>query len=110
MHGAPDLLIKERVFGELLDVVVQTKGHLTKVTRPGIGIEHGIKKVQAFTGTALNDLTVLEGQTHILHLVAIIQGGITEADSAVDRIFDWSTEHFAVRKVFCARAINPLAA
>src|SRR5258708_8136901 len=109
MHGAPALLIKERIFGELLDVVVQAKGNLAKGTGSGIGIEHGVKKIQAFGGTALNDLTVVEGQTHVLHFVAIIQGGITEANSAVDRIFDRSTEDFTIGKVFCTCTVNPFA-
>src|SRR5260221_7791851 len=43
MHGAPDLLIKERIFGEWLDVVVQAKDNITKVTRSGMGIKHGVK-------------------------------------------------------------------
>src|SRR5258708_12069781 len=108
MHGAPDLLIKERIFGELLDVVVQAKGNLTKVTRSGIGIEHGVKKIQAFAGTALNDLTVVEGQTHVLHFVATIQGGITEAISPVDRIFDSSPADLTPRHLSCPSPLNPL--
>src|SRR5829696_5622892 len=98
VHGAAQLLVEERVSGELLHGVVHPEGELTE---PPCALVHGKHLPE--------EVLALEAKLDVAYEAAPVRRGKAEAHMALDARLDGAGEDLSVREVLLAVARDPRA-